>query len=622
LVEHPMAEWWQFLPLIDRVRLRQTLDHSLLMSDERRLQQYFRRWGYLDAQVELEVLSPQPRRSTKAAGGREQRRRHARFSVELGEAWRIDKVALDWPEDLDPELASELSSAVNMRPGAYRGARVDRTLQRMRDVLHGRGQARSEPSVMFVPSGDHTGELRFDVFIDAPVTVGPVAVLGADRVNGDRLARRLGLAWPEGSAFDGVAMRRVQRRLGRLDAFERVSLSQDLDVPGEAVPVQVQLQERPRREVRVSVKGNTVGGFYALGVGPAWNARHLMGSLASASGRTVVGYMLHPRPENGPGGDQGLLLEHEVRFDVPLAPLRGLVFEAENRADLLVETGYHAAGLAAWMGLSLQPTDPVKLSAQYHMDAWWFFPFSGQDTRFDLVFARDGPDDPDNPALQRRYVVHYPTLVVESDTRNDPKVPTHGAVAHLEIAPVMFEQGDRWFRAQGEIRGYVPVARNTVVFAGRFAGGLLQRWNQKPHAGLLGHRFFLGGGTDLRGWSRRRAAPPGFLGNVRQVQSGGNVMLLGSVETRVRVFRGIWNTVFFDVGRVWAYLLDQPEADVLGLSRGVHLSDLQPTVGTGAHLPTPAGMLRAELAFRLLEVTDIADPGPRITFHLGFSPAF
>lgn len=620
---YQLTDWWQFLPMLDRIRTRRTLDEVLLEADRVHLTEHFRRRGYLNATVSLSVAAPEMKRSGSGAEAKRQRRRHATFSVQLGDPHEVLAVKVN-PAGLEPDLVDVLLDTVVAVPGMYDGLAVDETLAAWRDELDRRGYARSEPGVVLVPSspGSPRGELHFDVLHSEPVLVGLTGVQGAEHVDARRLSRRFGRVWPVGTAFDGAAMRDGSDAISRLDAFESARFMPDTAVPGPLVPVRLQVMERPKKEVNPALSANTAGGFFSLGAGVTWHLRHLGGTLATASGRTVGGYIVHPQSTAIHGGDFGPMVDHEVTFDVPVAPLIGLSYVVSNRANMSVETGYHSARGEVSTGLVWRPEAGVELGLTYHLDGWVFFPFPGQEGRFNDVFAAAGPRPPGDTALDRRYAVHFPQIAVLADFRNDPDLPTSGVYGQLNLVPVMFERGDLWFRAEAELRGYVPVLSHNIVFAGLVRGGFMYRWDEEPDAGLLGHRFHLGGGPNLRGWTRHRAAPPGFQGDVRQVQPGGNVQLMASAEMRWRIWRGIWGTAFFDVGRVWAYLLDQPEPDQLGLSRGVHLIDLVPTAGTGLYIPTPIGVVRMDLAFRLKPVTDIADPGFPVVFHLLFGPAF
>src|SRR5690606_22272435 len=67
-------------------------------------------------------------------------------------------------------------------------------------------------------------------------------------------------------------------------------------------------------------------------------------------------------------------------------------------------------------------------------------------------------------------------------------------------------------------------------------------------------QYYLGGANTMRGWGQRQLAPyvvdcPPDR-SCQRIPVGGQTMLLGNFETRVRVWRDLWAIAFFDMGDV------------------------------------------------------------------------
>ena len=102
-------------------------------------------------------------------------------------------------------------------------------------------------------------------------------------------------------------------------------------------------------------------------------------------------------------------------------------------------------------------------------------------------------------------------------------------------------------------RYYQPLSTRRLVLATRVQLGSID-----PIGGSmipLPRRYFLGGSSGVRGWSRYEISPLSESG----VQIGGNSLFALRTQLRARIRRNLGAVAFLDSGNVWArYLGHQP----------------------------------------------------------------
>lgn len=136
-----------------------------------------------------------------------------------------------------------------------------------------------------------------------------------------------------------------------------------------------------------------------------------------------------------------------------------------------------------------------------------------------------------------------------------------------------------FYTVGGEYRLFFPV-NESLVLAGRAAGGVALGYS--GNRGVPPNdRFYLGGGTTVRGYDFQQLGPTDEEGN----PLGGNVMALGNIEARFSVLGNLGAVVFADGGGVWT--------DVQQISRGTTGFG----TGLGIRYNTPIGPVRLDYGF-------------------------
>lgn len=159
---------------------------------------------------------------------------------------------------------------------------------------------------------------------------------------------------------------------------------------------------------------------------------------------------------------------------------------------------------------------------------------------------------------------------VVNDTRTPLMDPSRGRWLMLggKVSGGMLGGLD-FYRVETEARFFVPVGEN-LVLAGRLGAGTVQGYNGEVVIPPT-ERFYLGGAGTVRGYAYNALGPTDDDGN----PLGGNTMLLGNFEARLRVWKFMGIAAFLDSGGIWNDLEEVSTTDA-GLGTGMGLRVLTP----------------------------------------------
>ncbi|MBI5641827.1 MAG: outer membrane protein assembly factor BamA [Nitrospirae bacterium] len=174
-----------------------------------------------------------------------------------------------------------------------------------------------------------------------------------------------------------------------------------------------------------------------------------------------------------------------------------------------------------------------------------------------------------------------PSLIY--DTRDNPFDPQKGILAGATMKLASFVLFSETNFAKIELFGssYHKLGRR-VTLAVSLRGGVAYHFGQTSELPLV-ERFFLGGRSTVRGYEQDTLGPTGSDGN----PTGGNAFLMGNIELRTFLGRGIGLVPFIDMGNVWRTV------------GGMNPGDLKYTAGMGLRYSTPVGPLRVDYGFKL-----------------------
>jgi translocation and assembly module TamA len=129
------------------------------------------------------------------------------------------------------------------------------------------------------------------------------------------------------------------------------------------------------------------------------------------------------------------------------------------------------------------------------------------------------------------------------------------------------------------LRTYVSIARGFVL-AGRAEAGRVTTYGDTG-AVPPDDRYFLGGGSTVRGYSHNAMGPKNQDGE----SLGGNIMLLGNIEARISLVGPLGAVLFLDTGGLWQEA-EQISVNTAGLGTGM-----------GLRYDTPFGPFRIDYGF-------------------------
>jgi outer membrane protein insertion porin family/translocation and assembly module TamA len=270
----------------------------------------------------------------------------------------------------------------------------------------------------------------------------------------------------------------------------------------------------------------------------------------------------------------------------------------------------------------------LRASAGLERSIYWkLFGSLSQNVQINNPFTYAGELDPTLGTV----VVSYPELLLRLDARDDKMEPTHGiyAAATVQVAGVGGDAND--FKAQPEVRGYIPLGgRFNLAMRGSF--GLLFASNYgdtiaaNAYTGNIGadraaavrdiqlmylRGFFAGGPGSNRGYALREIGPHGAVPFYNPGQTteqisdtceagagadlpencnlplGAFTLWEASAELRFPLIAGLRGALFVDTADASPYELD------FRFGRP-HLS-----AGLGLRYPTPVGPVRLDVGYRV-----------------------
>jgi outer membrane protein assembly complex protein YaeT len=514
---------------------------SVLAEDVRTLRRRLEEVGHFDASVEADVSEE---------GGRQP----VFFFVRPGPRATLVDVVVDGPP-LPPTGEEEGPRELAARPGLpYRMSDVVASRESLLSAWRRAGylDARVEPDVE-MSEGREEVRVRFVVEPGPRTIVENIVVAGLRDTREATVAREMVLRRGEPFSFERVL--ESQRRLLSLGIFERVTIS-ELDPDRERRrDLVVTVEEAPRTAV-------------AWGVG--YSEQDLLRGSAEVTRRNLGG-MGRTASVFVRGSFRGSRLLLNLRepwlFGRKLDSFATAFWEEEDRSSF----DYNRKGAVAQVGQNLDPRTTLIYRYLY------------QDTN---VFNIEVPPEEIDRQF-RTYTVSGPAFSVVWDGRDDPLEPRRGSFLasdlNVSLEPLGGASYVKAFFQATDIRRL----RADLALVGSMRMGLAATLGDAPPRLPLPERFFAGGAYGPRGWPVDEVGPTvtGPEGDV--FPTGGNALVLGSVELRYDLTGSFQLASFLDIGNVYPEIGD------------LSLTDLRESVGLGVRYLTPIGPIRLDYGHKL-----------------------
>lgn len=471
----------------------------------------------------------------------------------------------------------------------------------LRAAMRTRGYAFAEVDARAeVDRIDRAARVAFTLRPGRYVTLGNIRVAGLQDVpEGSVLNELRGF---RGRPFSPRRLERIEEAVYAMDVFSSV-IVQTVESPDPAVvDVVVRVSEAQPQSIRLGLGLGLEPNRWEEYGAARYTHANILSTLTRLDLRLKAGYAQLPaiyRPQ-----EHGPVVDFEPRLRKKGLLERGLVWTAAPRLEVGIQEGYQFWSFQTRVGVSRFFTRFFEVGLFHNFRYVDFFSLSPI-IRSDQTIL--GPD------FRDPYMLSFLTpeaRIYLTDRLLDPR---NGVVMELEynLAGGVLGGHFDYHKITPEIRAYWTIVPQRLQVAARASAGFILPYGGRPGA-PFDLKYYLGGAANVRGWGLRRLSPTlrSCDPECRTIPIGGDTMVLGNFETRVRVWRTLWFVAFFDVGDV------QPGTTTIRPARWSY------STGPGLRLHTVIGVFRLDAGFRLNDDPARFANEPRWALHFGLGEAF
>lgn len=569
------------------------LRSDFIRADRVTLAGYYRRHGFLEAQVDSVAIRPV---------GRSTRKWDVHFFLTEGRRAVVDSIRI---EGTGPVAEAEFRSALRYQ----RGSPLDLPIvQASRDSVV---NVYAERGYVLARVADSLEVHDDRVSISYRVNPGPRVMVDGIKVEGTQKTKPSFVS-REMLLRPGDVVRRSKLILSQQRIYDSGLYS---DVQMELEPVD---STSHRAALVVSVREQKMGWIDAgIGYGTVdqlrltgqWGQRNIFRSSMRFVATGRLGLRVLRDPWRTVPGDRRLdvALTHPWPLGVRMQTTLGAYAEDQP---------------------VIEETDPAPLRA-YGGSIVFATPFL-RDTRSYLSYElRHVIEDSVSIAAGGvSYTTNRIALTSERDTRRDIFNPKQGGDL---LGKVEFVTGSRPgaggfanIGAQGT--GYLPLKKGAVL-AFRVRGGFIEPWGSKSLADStllippelneipVEDRFRTGGASTVRGYLENELGSRTVYDStgVSSIEArGGQVLILASAELRFPLIWIVSGAAFLDAGNVWERPEDINLSRIFSLAGGAGYNDMRYSGGIGVRIGTPVGPIRFDYGWKIRS--------PRTPFEPDLSP--
>jgi outer membrane protein insertion porin family len=501
------------------------------------------------------------------------------FVVDEGVRAVVDRTKVEGMRLLpEKDLVSRLSVKAGV-PYAESAVSDDAALLQSLYVDRGFVDAKVEATTRFsgpTPPQAERAEVDYVVTEGQPVVFGKTIVRGIRRTKPFIIEDRLANA--EGAPFSLTKLLDTQQGLARLGVFERIDVTTfetDPETMSKSVLVTVS-------EARPWSLTYAVGGEYNPQTNASLSDQLSLRLSLAVTYNNLFGRALEVGVEGRVSNTDPRLIftARERSLFGGKVPLSFAVYQTKD----VPSTAYDVTRSGAFLQGEYRLSKTLR---------------TGLRVQYELV---DPSADPGLGADQRGNQESRIASVsggVSWDRRDDPLNPRSGFLLGTDVkyAFPLLAADAHFFKMLSQAGLYRPYGKTRFAFSLR--GGVIWNFAACPDAlretggcapNLIipvPERFFAGGTSTHRAFSRDNLGIPGETLNADGVGVGGTVMLIGNAEWRIPVTGGFEVALFVDAGNTWA----DPNS--------VNLGQIRTGAGIGLHYLTPVGPLRLEYGLKL-----------------------
>jgi outer membrane protein insertion porin family len=444
----------------------------------------------------------------------------------------------------------EVRRLVSLKEGdVFNRSLLRASIRNLTDRYSEIGRGRAEVT----PSTDVDSD-TLKVAVSLAIKEGPEVYVERINITGntkssEKILRRE-LRFAEGDLFTNQQLVRSRQRLFNLGYFDEVNIT---TAPGTAPDKLI---------VNVDVKERSTGLF---SIGAGYSSLDNLFATIDITQRNLFGkgYEVFARFRIGSQSRLGLLGFTDPYFlDIPLRAGFDIYDRQRDYTDFTEER------LGADVRASYPLAEYVTVSAIYTLEN---------------VTVSDVSDEASDD-LKKELGTKLNSVIgvsLSRDTRDNYFEPTTGSRTTLDLAFAGLGGDTQYYKAVGESAWFFPLPIFDWVLAARGLAGVVEGWGGQEVP--IFERFFLGGGTTLRGQKTRSVGPKDSTGAV----IGGTSELLFSTELLIPLFPRFRVALFFDAGNAY------------GFGTSFDPTNLRLSAGVGFRFFSPLGPLRLDLGYNL-----------------------
>lgn len=567
--------------------------------DSDRIEDVYDAEGFFEAKVTDAQVSV--RRQDKDV--RRQRAR-VRFTVEEGEPTTVRELHFEWVGETVPVAERPgFERACGLLPPARFGvAPLNKGHERIVAALEDAGYAYvAVEEKARIDAQLRLADVDFRIDPGRKKTITQIRIEGLDRVP-EHLVRRE-IDFVIGKQFKRRRVEEVESAAYGLGVFSTVTVARGPETDDDEMTLIVRVQESKMQRVKFGV-GLQIDPVRWQQHGTAqYEHRNLFGKLYGFKARLQAGYAelpaLYDPRQHGPIAKLDLELNKKGLLE------KRLVWTEAPGVELGIWEGYQFYSLTNRLGVSRFFTRFFELSLSYNNRYTDIFDIQPDLDRNRTVLGLDFRDPYFLAFLQAKPTVYL------TDSILDPKNGVQLSVTY-DLANRYFGGQFNYHRFEPELRGYYR-PHDRVQLAARARAGMHLPYGEAPFV-PIDQKFYLGGSNDVRGWPLRRLSPrvslcPDDPGSCRGTPVGGQTMLNGNLEVRVRLVGELWMAAFADAGDVRAGVLQFAPRDLLY------------TTGGGFRFASKVGTFRLDVGGQLNDDPRFPEPRPW-ALHFGIGEAF
>lgn len=516
-------------------------DEEVLKSDMKNIEAYYQGNGYFEVTVSYKlVFKDKKKTSVKIL-----------IDTAEGPPSIVEKITIRTSGG-EQGLLLKLNSLVELKRGErFRYELYEASKKKMRDYLNDNGYGSAFVSGKAMVNKDARAvEAVFSIDEGTFQRFGETAVTGNKDVKTKDIAAELD--FKPGEIFSSTKLDRSRVNIFNLNLFRSVSVTPVISSGTAVVPVNVEIVEGNKRQIR-------------FGVGYGAEAKFRTSAQWSR-------YYLWGRPRT---------LTIDVSYSSLEEKLAATVFQPYflDRKNSLTLTGafvredavsYTNEKITSQLQVKRNFTDKLSVFTAYNLEV--NRPVNLEDILLsDILTATPGSS----------YFISSLSAGLNSAFVDNPSYPSHGFTYSLYFEPATYLLGSQVDYLKGVTECHLyGILVNELILASRLKFGFIRPYRSTTEIPIF-KRFFSGGSYSVRGFGYQQIGPKDPAGN----PLGGQYQFEGNLELRYPIKGNLKGVVFMDSGNIYQS------------SFSLNAYDLSYGVGTGIRYVTPIGPLGIDLAF-------------------------